>query len=115
MGAERELTRTSARILLTVLKTWSAREAPTVHLFRMLILSSRSWDSALRVRVAIITCVLAGWWGLSSMMRAVKQKGRIRTHQSVWGGASLARGRVTTRGYGYQSYTSRPRAGVVDA
>ena len=49
------LTRTRARIELTVLKTFFAGEASTTFLFRILILSSMSGALVLRARVAIIT------------------------------------------------------------
>jgi len=47
------LTRTRAKVALTVLKTCFAEEASTAFLFKTLILSSRSDTLALRVRVAI--------------------------------------------------------------
>jgi len=47
------LTRTRARVVLTVLKTCFAEEASTASLFKISILSSRSDTLALRVRVAI--------------------------------------------------------------
>ena len=47
------LTRTRARVLLTVLKTCFAGVASTAFLFKISILSSRSDALALRVRVAI--------------------------------------------------------------
>ena len=50
MGA---LTRTRAKVALTVLKTCFAEETSTAFLFKTSILSSRSDTSALRVRVAI--------------------------------------------------------------
>ena len=50
MGA---LTRTRARVVLTVLKTCFAEEASTAFLFKMSILSFRSDALALRVRGAI--------------------------------------------------------------
>jgi len=50
MGA---LTRTRARVVLTVLKTCFAEEVSTAFLFKISILSSRRDAFALRVRVAI--------------------------------------------------------------
>ena len=49
------LTRTRARVALTVLKICFAEEAPTTSLFITRIPSSRSDTLALRVRVAILT------------------------------------------------------------
>jgi len=47
------LTRTRARVVLTVLKICFAGEVSTASLFKISILSSRSDILALRVRVAI--------------------------------------------------------------
>jgi len=55
----RAQTRTSAKITLTVLKSWYAGEPSTAILFslRISILSSKDDTLALRVRVAIVV----GW------------------------------------------------------
>jgi len=60
MGA---LTRTRARVVLTVLKTCFAEETSTASLFKISILSSRSDAWAARVRVAISPTWLPGGGG----------------------------------------------------
>jgi len=64
------LTRTRARVVLTVLKMCFAEEASTASLFKILILSFRSDTLALRARVSIfaglVKGVLRGWWRLNS-------------------------------------------------
>jgi len=83
------------------MKTWSAGETPTAHLLKILILSSRSWVSALRVRVAIITGVLAGRWELSSRVQVVLREDCIGTYQKVGRAPPWARGWVTAWGYAH--------------
>lgn len=109
------LTRTRARIALTVLTTFFAGEASTTFLFRILILSSMSGALVLRARVAIITGLVgdvlvgrrgsnsagAGGWtgvvrGLSKMStlgadaKHICRESTIAQNQSAWGRALCA-------------------------
>jgi len=67
------LTRTRARVALTVLKTCFAEEDSTAFLFKILILSSRSDTLALRVRVAISADLV-----LVRSLAVVGEEGRTR-------------------------------------
>jgi len=64
------LTRIRPMVALTVLKTCFAGKFSTVSVFKILILSSRSDTSGLRVGVAIfaglVSSILVGWCWLSS-------------------------------------------------
>lgn len=68
----RELTRTRARIALTVPKTWFAGGTSTAFLFRISILLSSSGSLALRVCAVIVTGLM--WGALSGRAAGVRSR-----------------------------------------